>query len=371
MCSIKWYILYDWNDYRNLMGSSEVSIRILFLADTHLGYDLPMHPRIQRRRRGYDFFANYESALSTAVNLKVDCLIHGGDLFFRSRVPREVVHEAFRHMKHVVAADIPFFMVPGNHERSRIPYPMMVRHANYHIFDHPRTYVVQVGKLRISLSGFPFYRGSVREDFRAQVKETGWWKRAADVNLLCVHHSFEGATVGPGEYVFRYGKDVARLRDVPSAFLAVLSGHIHRHQVITKDLDGRVINTPVLYPGSIERTSFAEKNETKGYLLIEISKDGTDPPRIDWEFIPLQSRPMLVIDLTANESRGDAFGERIRQAVAGAPVDAVLRLQIRGPLTERMRREISAGKLRELSPSTMNIEAVLMDETRHRHQVKS
>jgi hypothetical protein len=38
-------------------------IRILFLADTHLGFDLPFRPRIQRRRRGPEFFANFKRAL--------------------------------------------------------------------------------------------------------------------------------------------------------------------------------------------------------------------------------------------------------------------------------------------------------------------
>ena len=33
------------------------TVRILFLADTHLGYDLPFRPRIKRRRRGPEFFA--------------------------------------------------------------------------------------------------------------------------------------------------------------------------------------------------------------------------------------------------------------------------------------------------------------------------
>ena len=33
-------------------------IRILLIADTHLGFDLPFRPRIKRRRRGLDFFAN-------------------------------------------------------------------------------------------------------------------------------------------------------------------------------------------------------------------------------------------------------------------------------------------------------------------------
>ena len=55
-------------------------------------------------------------------------------------------------------------------------------------------------------------------------------------------------------------------------FLAVLSGHIHRFQVLTKDLWGRPIKIPILYPGSIERTSFAEKDEPKGYLKVELKK---------------------------------------------------------------------------------------------------
>ena len=31
-------------------------IRVLLLADTHLGFDLPSKPRVERRRRGPDFF---------------------------------------------------------------------------------------------------------------------------------------------------------------------------------------------------------------------------------------------------------------------------------------------------------------------------
>ena len=46
--------------------------RVLFLTDTHLGFDYPFRPRIQRRRRGLDFFANYEKALAPALDGKVD-----------------------------------------------------------------------------------------------------------------------------------------------------------------------------------------------------------------------------------------------------------------------------------------------------------
>jgi len=91
---------------------------------------------------------------------------------------------------------------------------------------------------------------------------------------------------------FSNAADVICLRDVPSEFSAVLSGHIHRHQVLITDLERRPVRVPVLYPGSIERTSFAEMEEQKGYLLLRL--DATTPRSdIQWEFRPLPARPMI------------------------------------------------------------------------------
>ncbi|MGZ6144044.1 MAG: metallophosphoesterase, partial [Myxococcales bacterium] len=66
-------------------------VRLLLLADTHLGFDEPTHARVERRRRGSDFLANFERALEPARRGEVDAVIHGGDLFYRSRVPAALV----------------------------------------------------------------------------------------------------------------------------------------------------------------------------------------------------------------------------------------------------------------------------------------
>jgi len=63
---------------------------MLFLADTHLGFDYPFRPRVQRRRRRPDFFRNYELALRPAHRREVDLVVHGGDVFYRSKVPPEL-----------------------------------------------------------------------------------------------------------------------------------------------------------------------------------------------------------------------------------------------------------------------------------------
>jgi hypothetical protein len=73
-------------------------IRILFLADTHLGFDLPFRPRIQRRRS----------------------------------------------------------LVPGNHERSAIPYRHLAEHPGIYIFDRPQTYLWCKDDFTLALAGFPF-----------------------------------------------------------------------------------------------------------------------------------------------------------------------------------------------------------------------
>jgi hypothetical protein len=39
-------------------------IRVLLMADTHLGFDLPLRPRIKRRRRGPDFKSQLLLSLS-------------------------------------------------------------------------------------------------------------------------------------------------------------------------------------------------------------------------------------------------------------------------------------------------------------------
>jgi len=56
-------------------------IRILLIADTHLGFDLPFRPRIKRRRRGPDFFANFERALMPALKGEVHAVGPGGYTF--------------------------------------------------------------------------------------------------------------------------------------------------------------------------------------------------------------------------------------------------------------------------------------------------
>ena len=75
--------------------------------------------------------------------------------------------------------------------------------------------------------------------------------------------------MGPVGFTFRHAPDVVDQSEIPRDFSAVLAGHIHRFQILSRDLQANVLPAPVFYPGSIDRTSFAEKHEKKGYLILE------------------------------------------------------------------------------------------------------
>lgn len=335
------------------MGSD--TVRLLLVADTHLGFDLPFRPRIERRRRGHDFFANFERSLQPAIDGDVDLVVHGGDLFYRSKVPAALVDMAMAPLVKVVDAGTPVYIVPGNHERSSIPLHLWTAHPNLHIFDQPRNFLWSGSKGSIALSGFPFARKG-RDRFRQLVVQTGFEDKPEIPRLLCIHQAVEGAQVGPSDFTFRSGADVVRGRDIPAGFSAVLSGHIHRAQTLTHDLEGRPLAAPVIYPGSIERTSFAERREHKGYVVLTIGLLGRDKGvLLEVSFIQLPARPMvsLVIEPTAadlNVLRTHLAGE-LRQL----DPDSVVRLILQGPNAETSRHVLSAALLRELAPPSMNI----------------
>ncbi|MDF1564847.1 MAG: DNA repair exonuclease [Deltaproteobacteria bacterium] len=327
-----------------------MDLRLLLLADTHLGLDAPRRPRVERPRRGPDFFANYRSALAPARRGEVDLVVHGGDLFFRSKIPPSLTRLAFEPLFEVADAGVPVFVVPGNHERGAIPHPLLALHPGVTIFDRPATHTLEVRGRRVALVGFPFAR-AIRARFPGLLAATGWRDVEADLRLLCLHQAVEGARVGPVDYTFRGGEEVLPGRAIPRGFAAVLCGHIHRHQILRRDLAGRPLAAPVLYPGSIERTAFAEAAETKGYLLLELDEGGLRRQR----FVPLPARPMVEGRLSLEGER-ETVEARLRELLGALPPRALCRLVPEGALTPTLAGLLSAASLRALAPPGASVE---------------
>jgi DNA repair exonuclease SbcCD nuclease subunit len=340
------------------MNDSAPSVRVLLVADTHLGFDLPFRPRVKRRRRGPDFFANLERALDPALGGQVDLVVHGGDLFYRSQVPPALVEMAMAPLVRVAQTGVPVCLVPGNHERARIPLHLWSAHPNLYIFHRPGTFTFSLSGRTLAIAGFPFVR-KVRDCFSQQVALTGYQDVTADARMLCLHQAVEGAQVGAHNFTFRRGPDIIAGAHIPGDFCAVLTGHIHRAQVLTHDMAGRSLAAPVIYPGSVERTSFAERQESKHYAVVTIRF--LDPPRGQLGevfFAPLPARPMVSLEVALDELDGQPLASHLKRQLAALEPDAVVRVRITGPGAEDVRQTLTAACLRELAPATMNVDLV-------------
>ncbi|HEX9053087.1 MAG TPA: metallophosphoesterase [Anaeromyxobacter sp.] len=311
-------------------------MRILFLSDTHLGIDLPARPRVERRRRGEDFFRAFEAALAPARTGEVDVVVHGGDLHYRSRVPAWLAEAALAPLRAVASSGIPVLLVPGNHERSRLPYPLLALHENVHVFHAPRTVRLEARGLRVAFAGFPYAPG-VRDRFPSLLDAARRGEEGADVRILCLHQCVEGATCGPADFTFTDGDDVVRRADLPRDAAVVLCGHVHRHQVLRAPAGPSVV-----YAGSVERTSFAEAGETKGTVLVDLDARGVAA----MAFRPLRSRPMLVRPLALAGLDAAAARAEIARTVRATPPDAILRLRLDGPIASAHAPLLAAAALR-------------------------
>ena len=331
-------------------------IQIVFFADTHLGFDYPIRPKVERRRRGQDFFDNYQRVLSYALESKADLLVHGGDLFFRSRLPKKIIDLAYGPLIQFADNNIPVFLVPGNHERSNLPTSLFLNHPYIHVFDRAQTIAINVKGAEIAISGFPFERDDIRNRFQNMLEATEWKKAAADIKLLCMHQIVEGAQVGSSNYTFRHGKDVIRLSHLPQDFYAVLAGHIHRQQILSRSTEDNAVRMPIIYPGSTERTSFAEKGEKKGFFEIVFCSCNDGGWHIeDMRFIELPTRPMEDIYLTS-ELRVRDVRSFLQSKISCFDLDSIVRIQCDRHTDDGVRKMLTGSFLRDVFPRTMNVQ---------------
>ena len=318
-------------------------MKILLFADSHLGFDYPIRPRIERRRRGADFFQNYQHILDVAITEKVDVLVHGGDVFFRSKIPAPIIQKAYEPLLKVLDNGIDMFLVPGNHERSRLPQTPLFHHPRLHLFDKPRTFIVRRNNSEVAFGGIPNIRSNVADSIGRAIAASGLLETTAQMKVLCLHQSIENAVVGVQNYKFRRGSDVIGLNQFPGGIDLIVSGHIHRQQVLESSY-----GTAIIYPGSIERTSFAERLEEKGYYVITLSETG-----ITREFRPLECRPMLEWVLPGNLIDESSLLQEMESKRGSVPEDAILRFRCASPLQLGV---LQIGKVRRLFPASINVE---------------
>ena len=188
----------------------------------------------------------------------------------------------------------------------------------------------------------------VRRGFPALLAATGHRETESDARVLCIHQCVEGAVCGPPPgFTFRDGEDVVRASDLPDDVAMVLCGHVHRHQVLRRDLRGRPLPALVVFAGSVERTSFAERGEAKGFVIAAIGAGGRGGRLTAGVFRRLPARPMRVHEVP--DGAGSGLEREVGAAIAACPPDVVLQLRVPEALAGA--EALRAARLRALAPA--------------------
>jgi DNA repair exonuclease SbcCD nuclease subunit len=183
-------------------------------------------------------------------------------------------------------------IIPGNHERSALPFDLFHGEKKVFVFDQPKSLMLTLQGYSVSFAGFPFIRGDSRRTFLGRLKETEYEGLRSDINILVTHQASDQACVGPGNYTFHAGRrDTVSRKTVPPNFDLVAAGHIHRCQGLSHPLKPEL---NFVYPGSIQPMNFAEMNEEKGFVEGEVING-----RIENRFIPLPVYPMEIVQIEA------------------------------------------------------------------------
>ncbi len=293
----------------------------MHFADTHFGVENygRLDPATGLNTRLLDFKQSLFTAIDMAFERGMQLAVFAGDAY-KSRDPSQTHQREFAEcVRRLTERGVPVVMLTGNHD---IPNMRGRAHAmeiwctlgvtNVHIVSRPDVLVVETSSGPVQIAAMPYLmRGFMlaREDFlgkttgeaRIQMerKYAEYLKELAEKcnpdlpTILMGHFWARNARLSSWQQgyfaVNEPQVDLADLTQPPFDYVAL--GHIHRHQ----DLN-RGHQPPVVYSGSPDVIDFGEREERKGFVMVELEKG-----RTTYEFLPIpQSRAFHEIEVDAN-----------------------------------------------------------------------
>ena len=370
-------------------------MRLLHTADIHLGAKTygRRDPETGLNTRLLDVRRSLEAVVQRALDDEVDAFLFCGDAYHTAD-PTPTQQQIFAECLQPLAdAGIPIVLIIGNHD-----HPVTYGRASsldifeyvdgdVHCYRKPASSVQVIetasGPLQLIPLPWPIrsqiltkeeYRSMTPEELRQFIEEryvTYVQRRADEIadeemgeradgtehplspdvpTVLAGHVTLQGAELAGSERTSLIANDpkftVGQLAVSPIDYVAL--GHIHRAQ--NRNPDG---HPPVVYSGSIERVTFKERGEEKGFYRVDVDPEAD--PRTEVTFVPTDARPFVALQVDVRES--DAPTQRILDAIADADVtDAIVRVRYR--VEEEQLTMIEQGRIREALSDADTIAAI-------------
>lgn len=271
------------------------SFKFIHTADLHLGFNFSERKwKSGIKQRSDDFLDNFNIIMKRAQQDDIDFIILAGDIFNRSK-PHPIIREIIIEKLSFLSLKKPVIVIPGNHDKSRFNIGLLAYYPNLVIFNSPAVRQITIKDLCISITGIPFLKKNTLEIIQETIVKAQKNKGENYFSLLILHELIESSRVGFLNFEFKkYMKKVVPIDLIDNKFDYIAMGHVHKYQVIEKAV------TPICYPGSIERTSIVERDEEKGYLIVNVDfSDNLNIKQINPSFVLLPTRKMIYYKFTS------------------------------------------------------------------------
>lgn len=359
-------------------------MKILHCADIHLGYETHgrLDPATGLNTRLLDFKRCFEFLVQRALDEDIDLFLFAGDAY-RTADPTPTQQKLFAEaLRPIAETGIPIVMIVGNHD-----HPVSFGKASsvdifdhlagdVHVFRKPTRAVIETKAGPLQLIALPWPIRSLllsKEQFRTMTphevrdfiedRYTAFARTSAEEfepdvpTVLAAHLTVKGSDLAGSERasVISHEPIFTKGQLTPPGVDYVALGHIHRHQDRNREEYERGEGPPVVYSSSIERISFKERDDDKGFVIVEIAPQPDGGKRTAYAFVETPARRFVAVEVDARETEDPTAA--VLDAIAEEDItDAVVRVRYR--VKENQIALVDASAIREALVEADTIAAV-------------
>jgi len=243
---------------------------------------------MQRRE---DLNRNFSAIVDYALKNKPDVFLIAGDVFDKILPTNASRVFLTSQIKLLYDANIAVFIIGGNHDIPRFgAFPSLAIDVLgsagiatvFSRSDIIQKKIIKVSGKSVCVSGKSYYTqfegANPLKDIAVPIE--------GDYNILLIHGSFQGLNVASSVPEIAY-QNPFLAEDITKGLNYLALGHFHNY--FEREHKGCTI----VNPGSIEKLSWAEINDEKGFVWAELNGSETTT-----EFVKLQTRPMEIRQLS-------------------------------------------------------------------------
>jgi len=317
-------------------------LRLVHISDTHAGFAayraLDKESGINQREA--DNNNAFRQAIDKILELQPEVVLHTGDLFDTVRANNRTIAFVLEQLLRLSRSGIPVVIISGNHSTPRLKETGSI----FQLFElFPNLYPVYKNQYqRLTFGDLTVHAVPhcfTKEDFKNSL-DSIQLNKETKYNILMLHTAITGIKeFSMGEF----NEQELSTSDLKPEFQYIALGHYHKYTQVTEN---------ACYAGSLERLSFNEIGQEKGFLEIDLARETLT-------FHPLEIRPMIDLpsidahQMTAaelNRAIEDCLKENIPEGV-----QPIIRLTINNISTSTY-NALDFSRLRELTKSALHFE---------------